>query len=880
MKRFILSLLLLASSVCQSLADKGFDWYPMTNASYYTVLTNYNPIADLVEAINERCLVAGQDELEFIENVNIQFPEVDNEAWASIFFGPYPDGDYMVLGDPPCPYFFEKVPSYGYQFGDGGTFGLGYSLVRWTDPAEIQTWTVTNQFGRFVVTNNTTGVIATGDTFVTRSLINTMWDKIEDLAPNFISYYTNETLLGEGGSTSWFSSQESILKEDRELIGDYNDAWGLSPYILPVTLPTVWQTYNIPVFEASSNYWGIITNGTVEYYPVNDSNVYNGAVIIADGICTNASTGKWKINFKDHNGSVYWPAGPSPDYNPYNVDYKWYLDNPTDTNRLRFAHTSTNTSFNPNIEITFRGKKFIKTYDAPVGQLYTNWNGVTPLSDGDLIFTNYYTSNAVYTLTEQTESLKLGEYSTNVYVHLDPDSITITGTANYTNETVTLLWNIGHFYEQASNPYLQYRLYAEEFNRMVQALDAMRYTLYNSWEKTDNYVSNLGPYGLGYVGDLNTNYISTNSTICIGSVAGNHPWVTNNQTWCLSAPPKSEGGPLIQSYTSYDFPLVASLGIIGGEYDDGQSNEVKRDPYTPQNASRSRGIPAWWPTTNTYKELDSPYIESTVLATSRPPNLVTLKSEVRSLVNNGLAEDISGYPGNLFYQKFLPFALTYRILQIRSAEVNSGWDYDAGTPWTDYDLFGEACYYKENAAYADTTFNVLIPSNTPPGTIYAAYGDFTPTWDGARIKDATELLDDLYKGSRETGFLTNASVTLSISVDDSDELPVKSELENPDETVRFTCLPMKWDGNGKLTANNTIHIEQLNTFTTDINNNQWINGTVYGTDDNSPDWGTRVLTRPSFEYPTLDVRENLMDIDVQGYTTTHLYLIIKWDFTH
>lgn len=469
-------------------------------------------------------------------------------GWYDIWDGPDGGGLYEVYYD--ASYVWTNVldrrpdpdwPGTGYEEGLLGAIAFTNTYPVYTNVV------VTNTFGSFVHGGVTSGVP------VTRQTLATLWDYIGEIAPQFC-YLQGDTNVSD------YLAMDYAGYERRTMGDSYTNTYYTKyPKAEFLRLGDVfsgqrpgfgWETWT---YQADPLRW-LISSHWVE------------------GGFKQPSTATLMAESRMDGAWVSVSGGYAPSYIP-----EWFIFGDTNAPLVYWAYSGTST---PPASVTVSGMVWSAGYitgtmtnppDTMTAGLISSGTAIWPPVPTNALYAGLSAAGPV------VEVIGSGSHSTNIW-----QSLVITGIDGGTPEpqdVVSVKWDLHHL--------APYRLYAEEFDRMREALDAMICTvdLAPSYE-TDVYVYEKGTNGVWsldstntvalkdsgspYSGDIGTNY-GQYRTIEV-SVTDNNPVLPTNVTYTGTAASGFYWPSITAGLWWYDWP--SGSWNIRSDYDFGYTRNL------------------------------------------------------------------------------------------------------------------------------------------------------------------------------------------------------------------------------------------------------------------------------------------------------------------
>ena len=791
-------------------ARADFTGFPLTNDLWETAQDEYQPVQQLFAAIQERALAARALPISFVEEVAVSRygvvvgAETNTADMTTLFNDPdgfLPSGPPWMYGDPDGdgkflvsvgPYYLEWV----LPIATSGSSGDWAITIEWVEDSYISnavvSVTLTNNIGDYDVTVGGSNYV--GVTQVTRPLLTAMWDKIEEIAPSFV-YPGSETNWAD-----WWDSEEclrysEVLRYEGAL--ESNDVWTVEPYLPYVSLSSAMHSRGFEVKDLETNRWGIVVGGSARMLPVTSTNYWTAKVSFGQ---VSRGTNAWG-GFADTN--EYLLATNSFE-NPRGIDYWYYTDAAP---RPVVAYYGISTS-PPSVSVEFTGiAVFTEVTNTLQSVTNTVWDGDWP--DGYLscsITTSRSLTNLV--TREVSETLGIGDSSTNMWTRITDISVTGGGT---NADTVALEWAVGRWVP------LDYRLYAEELNRMYYVLSDMQYTC--PFSSGGNYPVPREPRAV-VTGSM-TNLLSLTGSVHKATAGALSGFSTSNGMADVAGMP-------YQGNTAYAF----------GEIDLGQAETIPSWPYTE--------VPDHWP----HSWGDTNDVPVIINVSNRPPSLATVQSELRTLAEEGYTTN-SGAP---FY---LPHAVSARSFYYYGYDEEVAIPFPSNTPPDS--LLGAGGEYM---ASSDMGFDFSVGGTNWQGHIFM--GDYSDKWLYAHMDCATGTV------SRGDSFVAYSGATNSGPGGVAVGVRYPFTMLDP-VTFEYLDTTIPFDGNGVLTTLRTMEDIAVSGGSTNFEY------TIRGCTANFPERAAAPII-PVFGEPYENV--GLAYVQVLGYNATHLFVILEWDFEY
>ena len=775
----------------------AFTNFPLTEYTWEDQHATNQPITQLFNAIQERCAAAFVEPLKYVEDVLIDRRYVnDPGVVATLYYWPdFPGwefGDGAVFAGPAGGAYLVTIPPYyDHEWVTANSAVYNEDLDGWVLTFEcvppsryiedVYT-TITNSFGPFEY--DLDGINRTGVAQVTRPLLNAMWDKIDELCTKFV-------YPGDPTNTwvEWFDGAMSVDYKALRVGNPTYDQWTVAPYLPRVTLDYALARREIEVTpEPTANRWGIINSNTAQKLPVTPGdNYWSSTVLFASAIYNQASN-----SWKGPNDLVA-PAGGGSDGlgGRFGINYFFY----SGTNATAYLRYDGKQPTPPAASVHLTGYQAVI---AVSNEFVTNvtWNG--SWIDGANLSCEVTTNTTIYLDGRAAdETIAYGEHSTSMWTKVS--TMEVSGGSFTNGDTYSLVWDIDHWMP------VDYRLYAEELNRMYYVLCDMRYSV--MYEQTRN---GAGPRVAAQAQPHLSVYSVTRSTDMVSSTFGG---------------------------SVYEQKPYAGIGTASGEVDLGseQPDTVVGWPFT--------GTPSNWPHS----------WDGDVISVTRPPDLAAAMSEIGGLARASYNSNVAS---NSLY---LPYAISFRGFGWGLTPIAIPYQTDPVSPVpTVYSGF-----YQQTYASADLVLSCTnMPGTNWTGAVYL--GDYYDYYSGATIECTTNL---------ERG--------VAIVLDDE-------ATSGPGKTYRLIypfgevdpytgfglSATIPWNGNGVIEESHKmteIEVDGAGTTSLDC--------TIKGTTGSYPVLGGGTLTLHS-EESFGDGNIRYADAQVTGYHTTHLYLIIDWDFKY
>jgi len=684
-KQYITWAMLISLHLCGR--SSGFDGFPLTNFSWYVEQDLHTPIRTLFAAMQERAHAAQVAPLQYVEEVRL-YPEnrytpgsegsiVLYEIWDGPIFGGPPawiqdgpdgDGKYLVTIEgvfdtqwvmPESVVYREDLADYEITFTWNVT---GYRSTIW------HTANVTNNIGQYTVEYE--GTNYTGETYVTRELMDAMWAKIKEVAPRYV-YPGAETNF-----VDWFASSNALVMNitwTNTTAGDSNGVWATGPYVPTVNVPMALHRAGVDVPDLATNQWGIVTGGSNVLPPYDDSVM--STVGLARGWYSSNSAA-WAVSVAA--GEYFYATNVVP--SPYNIDLVHYL---TDTNssRPQLLYALTNAA-PTNLTVTLSGWCADRVITNTIIATNVVWDGVWPTA----VLSCLVTTNEQWALipVETTETISLGDYATNVWVVVT--NATTTGTAT-NSEAWTLQWEVNRWSG------INHQLYSEELNHMYYVLREMRWTMpfAHNGEFNNRRTIDIPP--------SKTNFFSGAGSFNQATLGGVSSFTSNYPFFSLAI----------------DIPYNGLTPAVG-EFDYDQVEDEVLWPYT--------AIPQHWP----HGWDDTNDVPTTVIVSNRPPSFAGVMAEVDAIAKDNY--DL-GITTNVFS---LPYAFSFRATGYGLDTKAAPYPHPTSPHWTPgltpVAAFSSLYASATLAFDADTSYTTNL-SATATGHIYL--GDYSDRWQLAQL---------------------------------------------------------------------------------------------------------------------------------------------------
>ncbi len=763
LREYIIWAMSISALLSAELASAAFTNFPLDKVDWHMQQDLNTPVRQLFAAINERAVAVEADPIEYIEDVLLYsygvtvlpstgsagplYSEFDNPNFRPGIPPPwvhsrYPDGAgrfQVTVGPYDEEWVLPTSAIYDPEFDEWEIF------VEWTRPGytniERVYATITNSIGPYSVTYE--GTNYTGQTFVKRDLLDTMWDKLEEVA----AYY-----VYPGSETNWADWWASSSSRDYDVIQRATNAfsiWMASPYVPRLSVDAaLYRQYGTNVMiDLRLNRWGLFESGVAERIPSSDY-MPTSTVSMARGWWSGTN---WQTVVQPSAYQGYdFVAGDVP--SPYGMDLRHYSQTNGTPSRPEIIYTGTNAT-PPLINITLEGTtvKLAHTNENTVTNI--TWNGVWDPYTGvglSCVVTNDH-EQVLVPSSSAIETLAIGSTSTNCWIKIS--MVSVTGSAT-NSDAWTMQWVDVDQWEN-----INHHLYSEELNRMYHVVTQLVYTL--PFAQGPDTTKPWEPRAV--VTGSNTNMLDLAASQIRRSRLSRTSWSTNYPFF---------SSELSQVYNGERAAL--------GEFDLGTGEQ----PATTINWPFT-GIPAHWPHSWTYSTNDPPD-DPVITVSNRPPAKASVIPTVYTLAKNEY--DDSADTNTLY----LPFALSFRGvgwgINNTAAPVNPD---PVGNP----DPLKPQVYvagYSEWLGSADLAFDFEVPTNASAALWF---GDYSGRWGFADFDICPPTRGESYAGPE----------TASSGPGPCDQLRYPFYLYANAEADYALRWPYPWDGNGVLTDYDLMH---------------------------------------------------------------------------
>jgi hypothetical protein len=810
-----LTIAAISTLLLRSASALAFTGFPLTNDLWETEQDLHQPVRQLFAAIQERAVAAKVEPISFVETVDVArygvyVPGSTGSAWLNGFYddplfqpnppwlhgGPDADGLFLVTVG---PYSYEWVlPTEAEDDGWGFWDILVEWEVDWSISNAVVSATLTNSIGDYSV--EIAGTNYTGATQVTRPLLTAMWQKINEIAPKY-AYPGAETNWAD-----WWDSPASKIFSPIVTGTTSNDAWTAAPYLPVVSLSASLHKRGFDVPQLETNVWGIVTGGQAQQLPVaTDSDYWTARVLLGSAYYSGtnwASTTNW-IGTTNAYAQGAW--GTNNVFNPHGIDYAAYFGT-GQTAVVEYHGTSVPP---PSVTVNLSGWAVVPVV---TNRTVTNvvWDGDWPGEDGTLDCEEtviYYTNRVPQ---QVTETLAISNRSAHLWSVIT--SVDVTGLGTNT-DAISVNWAVDRWVP------IDYRLYAEELNRMYYVLSDMRWTV---------------PFAVSGRPSANSPRV-----VVPGAYHGTAVDLTNSIV-------KRSGGGASYFSTLYpppgtwpsNEPYPGESSTRGEFYRPSEQPDTIEDwPYTT--------IPEYWP--HEWGDTNDVPVIITVLA--YPGEFAAVSTEVYNLAKP--AYTTTSATGTVY----LPYAYSHRAV---------GWDEPhTAIPFPTNAIFSydaQASVVTEWMGSANLAISIYLPTNNYTGQIFL--GDFSDAMSFAHLNCASGTLYEGCHGGPDDTISAGPGEVLSGAY--------PPYLYDTNTWVEVTP-PYPFDGNGVLDAPRVMTAIDIGEAGTNLTY------TITGCTGMYPE---RAETPSIPAWGSVYEGLRLQDTQARGYHTTHLYVVLDWDFEY